>query len=494
VVHHIPWSPLQRALVDRHQTLTTRIYSGDSHEVYHLPHGVAQGDSLGPMSFVLTYHDYIQHLERHRLQTGRVPPTGFLTLFGNTYTTPVHQALFIDDHAELWPATSIDYGLALVQELHDTQQGWGLHINPDKTQLMGGWYGKGTRRRKKRMQQRHYWQGRPLQTGTEATYLGSRLSATGTMAHEVTARINKAQGALSTVGRHIWKHPLSTALKVTLYCTMVRSVLVYGLETGHITKAQGERLEKLQTRALRWLSRTPAHITGEPSETLRARLKVPTIESYLRWRRLSWLQNALGHPETHVQVLASLFGRVSWDMQVPQWHDTEYLRMLHQDIATVLSVESSSLGTHPMDSTLLKVRDLSKADLRKVLTYHGTWERAQRVQYGPRNAPVHKCDLCSEAFDTLQRLALHRYSRHGIRNKWRHIATTQCPGCHMTFASLETARRHITRNVCTLAHAQPPPAPPAVGSARRTRTVHQPPPAIDIRVLLARPLDVGRRQ
>ena len=59
----IPPGPLRRATLDRHQLLCTQIRCEDRVSTYTLPHGVAQGDSLGPICFVGTYQSFCQTLD-----------------------------------------------------------------------------------------------------------------------------------------------------------------------------------------------------------------------------------------------------------------------------------------------------------------------------------------------------------------------------------------------------------------------------------------------
>ena len=81
--------------------------------------------------------------------------------------------------------------------------------------------------------------------------------------------------------------------------------LVYGLECWALTRGQMRDIEHCQTRALRWLARSPAHLYNESNEELRQRLQVPTVESWLRLARLRWLRSALRKPAARSQAPVS---------------------------------------------------------------------------------------------------------------------------------------------------------------------------------------------
>ena len=177
------------------------------------------------------------------------------------------------------------------------------------------------------------------------------------------------------------------------------------------------------------------------------------------------------------QVLTSLFGSLPWHRKKLTWDEIPMLRCLRADLLALGSFTADTLTGIPSPQTLQDISRLGDADIDACLVFKSTCERSSKVRFGPRNAPVHRCDRCEQAFDTTQRLELHRYSRHGIRNRWRaSVSEPVCHGCRAHFASLETARRHITADVCGLAHSTaPPPAPAPVYNrhGRRQRRVEQ---------------------
>ena len=63
---------LARACIDRLRSVGASIWSGGLRRDYVLPAGMAQGDSMGPLAFVLTYHRYCSQLDAFR-STFRTP-------------------------------------------------------------------------------------------------------------------------------------------------------------------------------------------------------------------------------------------------------------------------------------------------------------------------------------------------------------------------------------------------------------------------------------
>ena len=215
-------------------------------------------------------------------------------------------------------------------------------------------------------------------------------------------------------------------------------------------------LEQAQNRALRWASKAPSHLTHETSEALRGRLRVPRVESWIRLARLRWLSRALRAPELHQQALCALFGSTRRDVQPPTIHSLGHLAQMRDDLAALFGTCELTPEGRIAETMLARLRDVDETALEAVLSYVSTAERQQTRLIGPRNRPMHQCGTCDATFDALQRKALHEYSAHGVRNARRAVVTaSQRPYCEGTFASLETARRHVVGNVCGLVPAEP---------------------------------------
>ena len=82
-------------------------------------------------------------------------------------------------------------------------------------------------------------------------------------------------------------------LKIRLWQTLVLTKGLYAVEIRVLGRADLLYLEKWQIKKLRHLARSPVHITRETTEALRRRVRIPTIESQQRVRRLKWWRQLL---------------------------------------------------------------------------------------------------------------------------------------------------------------------------------------------------------
>ena len=89
---------------------------------------------------------------------------------------------------------------------------------------------------------------------TSFTYLGSIVSTTGGETDEdVKVRIGKARQAFINLNS-IWKSfAISIRNKTRIFNTNVKSVLLYGSETGLVTKRISNRLQTFLNSCLHWL-------------------------------------------------------------------------------------------------------------------------------------------------------------------------------------------------------------------------------------------------
>ena len=143
----LPPGPLQRAAVDRHVDLRTVIRCQDEAHQYSLPHGVAQGDSLGPICFIGTYHRFCEALEASRPDDVREATTGTFTWNGHSFQVPMNKTLFVNDRAEFWLTPTESTVTSPLTNVVQVQQGWGVHLNWDKVQMLIQPLGKGRKRR-----------------------------------------------------------------------------------------------------------------------------------------------------------------------------------------------------------------------------------------------------------------------------------------------------------------------------------------------------------
>ena len=84
------------------------------------------------------------------------------------------------------------------------------------------------------------------------TYLGSIISADGSIEAEITSRIGKAAGAMKRLSNAQWKRRcISRQTKLRMYRPLVSSVLLYGSETWNLTISDCNRLNAFDMSCLR---------------------------------------------------------------------------------------------------------------------------------------------------------------------------------------------------------------------------------------------------
>ena len=82
-------------------------------------------------------------------------------------------------------------------------------------------------------------------------YLGSCISANGSIAEEISARITRAQAVFLNL-HHLWRRrDISLTTKVRVYNATVRPTLLYGCETWALRSEDEHRLQVFNHRCLR---------------------------------------------------------------------------------------------------------------------------------------------------------------------------------------------------------------------------------------------------
>ena len=136
------------------------------------------------------------------------------------------------------------------------------------------------------------------------TYLGSIISADGSIEAEITSRIGKAAGAMKRLFNALWKHCcISRQTQIRMYCALVSSVLLYGSETWNLTIRDCNRLNAFDMSCLRRLENVKWYHHVRNS-TIRQKTKQHPVSITLTERRLRWF----GHlqrmpPESEVLKL-----------------------------------------------------------------------------------------------------------------------------------------------------------------------------------------------
>ena len=273
--------------------------------------------------------------------------------------------------------------------------------------------------------------------------------STGT---EINQRIKNAGEAVTRL-KKFWKiKGVELPTKVKAYEQLVRTILVYGIETRVVSKSQMTRLECFQTRVLRRIGQSQSHLTHESNEDVRVRLGVPSIESLMTKVRLRMWQKLASNPIP--SVMAAVTGRIKGDTH---WGSGPHIRQLADDLRQLAEVggpmiqcEISTRGKIKVDLSVNgPIATLTKKQTQTVMTHVSRLERVQ-PKMGPQNELKFYCNSpgCTSSFSTHHRLQTHRVKTHGYRDQYRKLVENEyCPMCNGKFASKVGAMNHIQK-VC----------------------------------------------
>ena len=127
-------------------------------------------------------------------------------------------------------------------------------------------------------------------------YLGTLISNTGSLELEFNERLKKANQTMARLSK-VWKsNRLKLHIKVKLYTSLVRSVLLYGHESWYDNQTISNRFCRFENKALRrilgvkWQDRIR-------NEIIREITKVPYVDEIMLKGRWRWFGHALRTPQ-----------------------------------------------------------------------------------------------------------------------------------------------------------------------------------------------------
>ena len=165
---------------------------------------------------------------------------------------------------------------------------------------------------------------------SELVYLGSVINYKGDLHKEVLDRIHSARRAWIAFGK-FWCHSsIHQKFRRSVFMAVVRSSLLVGLEAAVLTREQVDALESQQCKYMRKilcgqaclklhninaLGQATTRFRALPNDRVRELLHIPTVESELLARRLSWLQTMTRFPDHAKGMLSALHGFALWESQ-----------------------------------------------------------------------------------------------------------------------------------------------------------------------------------
>ena len=142
-----------------------------------------------------------------------------------------------------------------------------------------------------------------LESGTveevqDFIYLGSNICTNGGADKDVELRINKARHAFRTL-RPVWlSFQLSINIKIRIFNTNVKPVLLYGCETWKTTQSLNNKLQVFINSRLRYILKVwwPNKISNKE---LWKKTKQEEISSTIKRRKWSWIGHILRKDPTN---------------------------------------------------------------------------------------------------------------------------------------------------------------------------------------------------
>ena len=131
----------------------------------------------------------------------------------------------------------------------------------------------------------------------EFVYLGSKITSDNLIEKEVLHRIAKFTKNVNCLYPLLKQKEIPKDVKVCIYSTILRPVLLYGSETWTLTKRLKSKIQACEMRILRLIHGVTKKDKIK-NETIRASLKVQSILSVIEQNQLRWFGHVLRMPDT----------------------------------------------------------------------------------------------------------------------------------------------------------------------------------------------------
>ena len=238
--------------------------------------------------------------------------------------------LFADDSHLAWEVNSVadlQFVKHCIQQTFQVFREHGMSVHPEKSQLVLRVRGRAAANWIKQRQYRTP-KGKFLDLGTphapihipvvsRMVYLGVVVSYGAFEQQTCLHRVKAASQNRHRLAKLLHCRRLSLRQRARLYVARVRSCLLYGQHAVGVNGAVLRKLDQFDARALRALSRAPAHLTRESTGKLRRRLEVESPLNVLNQtltKRISklrdesicqWFTQVQANLSTHLQTPAT---------------------------------------------------------------------------------------------------------------------------------------------------------------------------------------------
>ena len=231
-------------------------------ETFEVSVGLHQGSALSPFLFVLVMDVLSKEIRNEELW----------------------ELLYADDL--VITAESEEELQSRVTEWQESLERGGLKVNVEKTEVMVSSKEGGDRIAVQESR------GSVIKQVEKFKYLGSTLSQEGGCEAEVESRIKAAWGKWREVSGVVCDKKMPVKLKVKIYITVIRPVLMYGSEVWALRRKEEAKLERTEMRMLRWIMGISLLERLENDE-IRRMAGVVKITEVIREARLRWFGHVL---------------------------------------------------------------------------------------------------------------------------------------------------------------------------------------------------------
>ncbi|KAK6751555.1 hypothetical protein RB195_003140 [Necator americanus] len=191
--------------------------------------GVRQGAMAGPFLFNFAIDDIMR-------RTGQCPINIVLAPSGCPLTDLEYDIVIFAESS-----TKLQHVVNLVSKLAAT---YGLRLRSDKCKQM--WISSRPRTGIR-------VDGQPIELVDDFCYLGCTLKNNGSYERGVQQRCAKATSAFNSLTKCLWSTPITNEVKLRVYPSAIRPIMMYGSETWAAPSTVMERLDCTERKLLRQL-------------------------------------------------------------------------------------------------------------------------------------------------------------------------------------------------------------------------------------------------
>ena len=331
---------LLAVIISYHDNMhSTVCFNGATSEAFPVSSGVKQGCVLAPTLFGIFFSMLLQYAFKdcsdgvyiHTRSDGGLFNLARLRAKTKVTEVLIRELLFADDAAL---TSHTEDGLQrLVTRFSLACKEFGLTISLKKTNIMV----QGTED-----PPNIGIGGCTLENVEDFTYLGSTISSSMSVDHEINSRIAKAATVMAKLNQRVWKNPkLTVKTRLRIYQACVLSTLLYGSETWTTYARHERKLNGFHMRCLRRILRIRWQEQVPDTEVLE-RANTHSLHATLSEKRLRWLG--------HVRRMDA--GRIPRDL-------------LYGELAE---------GQRKTGRPKLRYKDVFKRDLKCLRIHPDTWE------------------------------------------------------------------------------------------------------------------------